>query len=71
MRPHRLHVLEVLRAARACAAFRVGGCAQEYLRDLLAVLLDEEAPQLAAKVRGLSAAQVLALREDLAVSRRR
>jgi hypothetical protein len=61
----------VLRAARACAVFRVGGCTPEYLRDLLAVLLDEEAPRLAAKVRGLSEAQVLALRADLAAWSRR
>jgi hypothetical protein len=65
MRPQPLSVSEVLRTARACAVFRVGGCTPEYLRDLLAVLLEQEAPQLAAKLRGPSAAQVLALRADL------
>jgi hypothetical protein len=71
VRPHPLSVAEVLHTARACAVFRVGGCTPEYLRDLLAALLDEAAPHLAAKVRGLSDAQVLALREDLLMSRPR
>jgi hypothetical protein len=64
MRPHPLSVPEVRQAAQACAVFRIDRCEPEYLRDLLALLL-EEAPDLAAKVRGLSPAQTRTLQADL------
>src|SRR5262249_31796799 len=61
-----LNFSEVRRAARAFAPFRIGSCGPDSLRDLLFVLLEEEEPALAAKVRGLSREQVLALRADVA-----
>jgi hypothetical protein len=70
MRVHPLNVSELRRAARACAVFRIDACEPEYLRNLLALLLDEEAPDLAAKVRGLSSAQARALQADLMAAQR-
>jgi hypothetical protein len=65
MRVHPLNVSELRRAAQACAVFRINACEPEYLRDLLAVLLEEDVPHLAAKVRALSSAQARALQADL------
>ncbi len=65
MRVHPLNVSELRRAAQVCAVFRIDACEPEYLRDLVALILDEEAPDLAARVRGLSSAQARALQADL------